>query len=175
MYHFLSGYTAKVAGTELGVKEPTATFSPCFGEAFLMVHPMKYAEILAKKMDEHKASAYLINTGWIAGAYGIGHRIPLKDNRLIVDDILDDSLDKAEFETLPFFNLQVPKAVNGVDSKILNPRNLWADKSAYDQAARKLASLFIGNFKLYTDAPQAKALISAGPCIEDLQHLASSK
>ncbi len=170
MYHFLSGYTAKVAGTELGVKEPTATFSPCFGEAFLMVHPMKYAEILAQKMDEHNASAYLINTGWIAGAYGVGHRIPLKDNRLSVDAILDGSLDKAEFETLPIFNLQIPKAINGMDSKILNPRNLWADKNAYDQTARKLASLFIENFKLYTDAPQAKALVVAGPQIEALSH-----
>ncbi|MBF0489256.1 MAG: phosphoenolpyruvate carboxykinase (ATP) [Candidatus Omnitrophica bacterium] len=168
MYHFLSGYTAKVAGTELGVKEPTATFSPCFGEAFLMVHPTKYAEILAKKMEEHHASAYLINTGWIAGAYGFGHRIPLKDNRLSVDAILDGSLDNADFEISPFFNLRVPKAVKGMDSGILNSRNLWTDKNAYDQTARKLAGLFIENFKLYTDTPEARALVAAGPQLEVL-------
>ncbi|MEI7998838.1 MAG: phosphoenolpyruvate carboxykinase (ATP), partial [Candidatus Omnitrophota bacterium] len=109
MYHYLSGYTAKVAGTELGVKEPTATFSACFGKAFLMVHPTKYAEILANKMQEHNASAYLLNTGWIAGAYGVGYRIPLKENRLAIDAIFNGSLDSAEFETLPIFNLQIPK------------------------------------------------------------------
>lgn len=170
MYHYLSGYTAKVAGTELGVKEPTATFSACFGKAFLMVHPTKYAEILAQKMEEHHASAYLINTGWIAGSYGIGYRIPLKDNRLSVDAILDGSLDRAEFDILPIFNLQIPKKVNGMDSKILNPRNLWTDKHAYDQTSRKLASMFIENFKLFTDTPKGKALVDAGPQIEALSH-----
>ncbi|MBI3601983.1 MAG: phosphoenolpyruvate carboxykinase (ATP) [Candidatus Omnitrophica bacterium] len=169
MYHYLSGYTAKVAGTELGVKEPTATFSACFGKAFLMVHPTKYAEILAKKMQEHKSSVYLINTGWIAGPYGVGYRMPLKDNRLSIDAILDGSLDNSEFETLAVFNLQIPKAVKGVDPKIFNPRNLWADKNAYDQAARKLAGMFIENFKLFTDTPQGKALVAAGPQIEALQ------
>jgi phosphoenolpyruvate carboxykinase (ATP) len=117
-------------------------------------------------MQEHKASAYLINTGWIAGAYGVGHRIPLKDNRFSVDAILDGSLDNAQFETLGIFNLQIPKAVNGMDSKILNPRNLWADKNAYDQTARKLAGLFIENFKHFSDTPQGKALIASGPQLE---------
>ena len=168
MYHYLSGYTAKVAGTELGVKEPSATFSACFGKAFLSVHPTKYAEILAKKMEEHQASAYLLNTGWIAGPYGVGYRIPLKDNRLSIDAILDGSLDRQEFETLQPFNLQIPKAVNGMDAKILNPRNLWADKNAYDAAARKLAAMFIANFQLFTDTPKGQALVAAGPQLEVL-------
>jgi len=163
MYHYLSGYTAKVAGTELGVKEPQATFSACFGKAFLMVHPTKYAQILAQKMQEHLSTAYLLNTGWIAGPYGVGYRIPLKDNRLAVDAILDGSLDNSEFETLPVFNLQVPKHVNGVDDKTLNPRNLWVDQNAYDAAARKLGGMFVDNFKLFTDTPIGHDLVNAGP------------
>ena len=165
MYHYLSGYTAKVAGTELGVKEPTVTFSACFGKAFLTVHPTLYAKILARKMEEHGSSAYLINTGWIEGPYGVGHRIPLQDNRLTIDAIFDGSLDKGTFETLPFFNLQIPKAINGVDANILNPRNLWADKNAYDVQAVKLAQMFINNFKIFTDSPEGKSLVSAGPQI----------
>jgi phosphoenolpyruvate carboxykinase (ATP) len=163
MYHYLSGYTAKVAGTELGVKEPQATFSACFGKAFLMVHPCVYAEILAKKMQEHHSSAYLLNTGWIAGPYGVGHRIPLKDNRLAVDAILDGSIDQNGFETLPVFNLQVPKHINGVDDSTLNPRHLWADKNAYDASLRKLGGMFIENFKLFTDTPNGRTLVNAGP------------
>jgi len=166
MYHYLSGYTAKVAGTELGVKEPQATFSACFGKAFLMVHPTIYAHILARKMDEHGSSAYLINTGWIAGPYGVGYRIPLKDNRLVIDAIFDGSLDQGAFETLPVFNLRVPKTVAGVDAKILNPRNLWKDKEAYDLQAARLAQMFINNFKLFTDTPEGKALVAAGPQLE---------
>jgi len=138
MYHYLSGYTAKVAGTELGVKEPQATFSACFGKAFLMVHPVKYAEILAKKMQEHNSSAYLLNTGWIAGPYGVGCRIPLNENRLAVDAILDGSIDQGGYEVLPVFNLQVPKHINGVDDEKLNPRHLWGDKEAYDSSLHKL-------------------------------------
>ena len=163
MYHYLSGYTAKVAGTELGVKQPQATFSACFGKAFLMVHPTLYAKILAQKMQEHNSSAYLINTGWVAGPYGVGYRIPLQDNRLAVDAILDGSLDKSAFEILPVFNLQIPKHINGVDDKTLNPRNLWADKNAYDAASRKLGSLFVENFKLFCDIPIGQGLVNAGP------------
>ena len=163
MYHYLSGYTAKVAGTELGVKEPSATFSACFGKAFLMVHPTMYAEILAKKMQEHDSCAYLINTGWITGPYGVGYRIPLKDNRLAVDAILDGSIDKSGFDILPVFNLQIPKHVNGVDDKTLDPRHLWADKNAYDAALRKLGGMFIENFKLFSDTPNGRNLINAGP------------
>ncbi len=167
MYHYLSGYTAKVAGTELGVKEPSATFSACFGKAFLLVHPTQYAQILAQKIQQHKASAYLMNTGWIAGPYGVGYRIPLINNRLTIDAIFDGSLDKSEFETLPIFNLQIPQLIKGVDAKILNPRNLWADKNAYDQAALKLARMFVENFKLFTDTPQGQELAAAGPQIEN--------
>jgi phosphoenolpyruvate carboxykinase (ATP) len=165
MYHFLSGYTAKVAGTELGVKEPRATFSACFGQAFLLLHPVKYAEILAQKMQAHGAQAYLINTGWIGGQYGVGERIPLIDNRRTIDAIFDGSLDREEFETMPFFNLQVPKRVKNIDENILNPRNLWKDKAAYDATARNLAKLFIENFRKFTDLPQGKAVEQAGPTI----------
>ena len=163
MYHYLSGYTAKVAGTELGVKEPQATFSACFGKAFLMVHPTQYAEILASKMQEHHSSAYLLNTGWIRGPYGVGHRIPLKDNRLAIDAILDGSIDRGDFDILPVFNLQIPKHINGGDDKTLNPRDLWADKNAYDASLRKLGGMFIDNFKLFTDTPNGRNLIKAGP------------
>jgi len=163
MYHYLSGYTAKVAGTELGVKEPQATFSACFGKAFLMVHPTQYAEILASKMQEHHSSAYLLNTGWIRGPYGVGHRIPLKDNRLAIDAILDGSIDRGDFDILPVFNLQIPKHINGGDDKTLNPRDLWADKNAYDASLRKLGGMFIENFKLFTDTPNGRNLIKAGP------------
>lgn len=163
MYHYLSGYTAKVAGTELGVKEPTATFSACFGKAFLMVHPTMYADILGKKMDEHGSTAYLVNTGWVGGQYGVGKRISIKDNRLSIDAILDGSLDQGPFETLPVFNLQVPKAIAGMESG-LNPRNSWANKDDYDKLLRKLAQMFIDNFVHFTNTPAGKKLAEqAGP------------
>lgn len=165
MYHYLSGYTAKVAGTELGVTEPKATFSACFGKAFLMVHPTQYAEILGKKMDDHSAQAYLLNTGWVAGKYGVGHRIPLKDNRLSIDAILDGSIGQAGYEIMPVFNLQIPKAVAGMDSKILNPRNTWANKEEYDAMARKLAQMFIDNFKKYADTLQGRKVLAGGPVL----------
>jgi phosphoenolpyruvate carboxykinase (ATP) len=165
MYHYLSGYTAKVAGTELGVKEPQATFSACFGKAFLMVHPTKYAEILAKKMEQYNTNAYLINTGWIAGPYGVGYRIPIKDNRLSIDAIFDGSLEAGEFETMPIFNFQIPKAVKGMNAEILNPRNLWKDQTAFDTSAKKLAEMFIHNFTTFTDNAQGKALVAYGPQI----------
>ena len=166
MYHYLSGYTAKVAGTEIGVKEPQATFSACFGKAFLMVPPLDYARLLAKKMQEHGTKAYLINTGWIAGAYGAGYRIPLSDNRNCVNAILNKSIEKATFETLPFFNLEIPTTLEGMDAAKLNPRHLWQDKGAYDQQARRLAGMFIENFKVFSDTPEGLALVSAGPCID---------
>lgn len=165
MYHYLSGYTAKVAGTERGVTEPQATFSACFGKAFLLVHPTKYAEILAKKMEEHDSKAYLINTGWVSGKYGVGHRIPLQDNRVTIDRILDGTLDKAEYENLPTLNLQVPKKLEGLVSDV-NPRNSWADKDDYDATAKKLAEMFIKNFQLFTDTEKGKSLVQAGPQIQ---------
>ncbi|MDP4187914.1 MAG: phosphoenolpyruvate carboxykinase (ATP) [Bacteroidota bacterium] len=164
-YHFLSGFTAKLAGTERGITEPTPTFSSCFGQAFLLLHPTKYAEVLIKKMQEHGANAYLVNTGWIGGAYGTGHRIDIPSTRAIITAILDGSLDEAEFETLPVFNLQIPKAVNGVaDNKMLNPRNAWADKAAYDEAAKALAAKFVKNFETFTDSEEGQRVAAAaGP------------
>lgn len=163
MYHYLSGYTAKVAGTELGVKEPKATFSACFGKAFLLLHPTAYADILGKKLEEHGSKVYLINTGWIAGQYGTGYRIPLKDNRITIDGIFDGSVDKAAFDIMPVFGFKIPKAVPGLNPRILDPRGLWADGKAYDAQLRKLARMFVDNFKKFTDTPAAKTLEAAGP------------
>ena len=163
MYHYLSGYTAKVAGTELGVTEPKATFSACFGLAFLLLHPIQYADILGEKMVRHKANAYLVNTGWIGGKYGVGKRIPLKENRQVIDAILDGSMERAEFETLPIFNILIPKALKGIEGGILHPRNAWSDKTAYDRTARQLGEMFINNFKNFAETETGKALVHAGP------------
>lgn len=163
MYHFLSGYTAKVAGTELGVTEPSATFSSCFGAAFLTLHPSQYAEILGQKIKKYGSKAWLINTGWVGGGYGVGKRIDIRQTRTIIDAIFDGSLDKAVYQELPIFGLQFPVALPGVDQNLLNPRQAWADKNAYDQMAKKLAGMFINNFQKFTDNPEAKKLIGAGP------------
>lgn len=165
MYHYLSGYTAKVAGTELGVTEPTAAFSSCFGKPFLLLHPTKYAEVLGKKMAEHHANAYLVNTGWSGGAYGTGERMSLKVTRRIIDSIFDGSLENANFETMPVFNLQIPIHIDGIDDAILNPRNTWADKDGYDAMSAKLAGMFVENFKTFTDNEEGQALVAAGPQI----------
>jgi phosphoenolpyruvate carboxykinase (ATP) len=162
-YHFISGYTAKVAGTERGIKEPVPSFSACFGAAFLLLDPTKYAEELIRKMEAHGAEAYLVNTGWIGGAYGEGKRIDLPTTRAIINAILDGGLDHAEYETLPVFNLNIPKAYNGIDNKIFNPRNLWKDAGAWDESAKNLAKKFIANFKNFTDNEEAKKLVAAGP------------
>lgn len=162
-YQFLSGYTAKVAGTERGIKEPTPTFSSCFGAAFLMLHPTVYARELVRKMKEHGSTAYLVNTGWIGGPYGVGRRIDIPSTRAIINAILDGSLDKAPTEVIPVFNLSVPVQVKGVDSSILNPRKLWARPEDWDKQARDLASRFIDNFKTFTDTEEGKRLESAGP------------
>ena len=158
MYHYLSGYTAKVAGTERGILEPKATFSACFGKAFLTLHPTMYADILGKKMQEHESTAYLVNTGWVGGQYGVGKRISITNNRLSIDAILDGSLDEGPFDILPVFNLQIPRAVKGMDSNILNPRNTWANKEDYDVLLRKLAQMFIDNFMNFTNTPAGKSL-----------------
>jgi len=165
MYHFLSGYTAKVAGTERGIKEPTPTFSSCFGAAFLLLHPTKYAQELAKKMQEHGSSAYLVNTGWIEGPYGVGRRIDIPSTRAIIDGILDGSLENAEYEELPIFGLMIPKSVNGVNPKILNPRNIWANPADWDAAAKSLGEKFAKNFISFTDNDEGKRLVGAGPKI----------
>jgi phosphoenolpyruvate carboxykinase (ATP) len=165
MYQYLSGYTAKVAGTEIGVTEPKAAFSSCFGAPFLALHPTTYAKVLGEKMDEHGASAYLVNTGWTGGAYGVGNRMSLKATRAVINAILDGSIENAAFETMPIFNLEIPTALDGVDSAILNPSNAWEDKDAYDATASKLAGMFIDNFSNYTDTPEGKEVESAGPTI----------
>jgi phosphoenolpyruvate carboxykinase (ATP) len=162
-YHFLSGYTAKVAGTERGITEPVPSFSAGFGAAFLLLHPTKYADELIKRMEQNNAEAYLVNTGWIGGPYGVGKRIDLPTTRAIIDAILDGSLDKAEYETLPYFNLAIPKALAGIDSKVFNPRNLWDDPEKWDAQARKLAEKFINNFESFTDNEEGKRLVAAGP------------
>jgi phosphoenolpyruvate carboxykinase (ATP) len=163
MYYFLSGYTAKLAGTERGVKEPMPTFSSAFGAAFLLLHPTVYARELAKKMEEHGATAYLVNTGWIGGAYGVGKRIDLPSTRNIIKAILDGTLDDAKYVELPTFGLNIPTEVPGVDSKILNPRNAWKYETAYAKQAQELAEKFINNFQNFTDTEEGKRLVSAGP------------
>ncbi len=162
-YHFLNGYTAKIAGTERGIIEPVPSFSACFGAAFLLLHPTVYSQELVRKMEEHNSNAYLVNTGWIGGSYGVGKRIDLPSTRKIIDAILDGSIDNADFEKLDIFNLNIPKHVNGVDSNLLNPRNLWEDKEKYDETAKKLAKKFIENFKSFTDNEEGKRLVAAGP------------
>ncbi|TYO99344.1 phosphoenolpyruvate carboxykinase (ATP) [Geothermobacter ehrlichii] len=149
MYYFLSGYTAKVAGTERGITEPQATFSACFGEAFLPLHPTVYGKLLGEKMEKHGVNAYLVNTGWAGGGYGVGQRMSIKATRACINAILDGSINDAEFEQTRFFKLNIPKALPGVDSSLLNPRNAWADKDAFDATARRLAGMFIENFKKY--------------------------
>ena len=149
MYYFLSGYTAKVAGTERGVTEPSATFSACFGEAFLPLHPTVYAKLLGEKIDKHNVDVYLVNTGWTGGSYGTGKRMSIKATRACINAILDGSINECEFATIPVFNIQVPKALDGVPTEILNPRETWQDKSAYDATRDELAKMFIENFKKY--------------------------
>lgn len=165
MYYFLSGYTAKVAGTERGIKEPVPTFSSCFGAAFLTLHPTVYANLLAKKMKKHHSKAYLVNTGWIGGPYGVGSRIDIASTRAIITTILDDSIGNEEIETLPVFNLRIPKKLNQVDSAILNPRNAWSDKYAYDKHAHMLAEKFVENFRNFIDNEEGKRLESFGPSL----------
>ena len=165
MYYFLSGYTAKLAGTERGIITPQPTFSSCFGAAFLMLHPTKYAEELAKKLTEHNATAYLVNTGWTGGGYGVGKRFSLKDTRTIISAILNNELVNCETTLVKPFNLFVPKHINGLDDSLLNPENAWADKKAYKESADQLASFFIKNFENFSDTEQGKALIAAGPSL----------
>jgi phosphoenolpyruvate carboxykinase (ATP) len=164
MYHFISGYTAKVAGTEIGVKEPSATFSPCFGGPFLVWHPNKYAELLAAKMRQHKARVWLVNTGWSGGGYGVGKRIKLVHTRAIIDAIHGGALASAETKKAPAFGFSVPTSCPGVPSEILWPRDTWADKSAYDAAAKKLAGLFVANFKQY-EAGAGSEVRAAAPAV----------
>ena len=158
-YYFLSGFTAKLAGTERGITEPTPTFSACFGAAFLSLHPTKYGEELVKRMEKTGARAYLVNTGW----NGTGKRISIKDTRGIIDAILDGSIDNAPTKKIPYFDFEVPTALNGVDPKILDPRDTYADAAEWDAKAKDLAERFIKNFAKFTGNEAGKALVAAGP------------
>jgi phosphoenolpyruvate carboxykinase (ATP) len=151
MYHFLSGYTAKVAGTEMGVTEPEATFSTCFGAPFMPRHPSVYGNLLKQRIAKGQVSCWLVNTGWTGGKYGVGKRMPIKETRALLNAALDGSLNKAEFRRDPNFGLQVPVAVPGVDSKLLDPRGTWTDPNDYDRTAAKLVDLFVENFAQFAD------------------------
>ena len=161
-YYFLSGFTAKLAGTERGITEPTPTFSACFGAAFLSLHPTKYGEELVKKMEKSGAKAYLVNTGW----NGTGKRISIKDTRGIIDAILDGSIDSAPTKTIPYFNFEVPTSLPGVDPKILDPRDTYASASQWDEKAKDLAQRFIKDFTKFTTNTAGKALVTAGPQLQ---------
>jgi phosphoenolpyruvate carboxykinase (ATP) len=166
MYHFLSGFTAKVAGTEKGLgKEPQPTFSTCFGAPFMPRHPSVYGNLLRDLIAEHKVDCWLVNTGWTGGAFGIGSRMPIKATRALLTAALDGSLKKAEMRRDPFFGFEVPVAVAGVDSKILNPRETWGDKPAYDEQAKKLVAMFIKNFEKFETyvSPEVRAAAPGKP------------
>ena len=162
MYHFISGYTAKVAGTEMGVTDPEATFSPCFGGPFLVWHPTKYAELLAERIRKHGAHVWLVNTGWTGGPFGVGHRMKLKHTRNIVAAIHEGALEDVETVEDPIFGFQIPKTCPEVPDEVLIPRNTWADGAKYDETAKKLAHLFAENFKQYADQA-SDAVKAAGP------------
>jgi phosphoenolpyruvate carboxykinase (ATP) len=158
-YHFLSGFTAKLAGTELGITKPVPAFSACFGAAFLTLHPTKYGEELVKRMEAAGSTAYLVNTGW----NGTGKRISIKDTRAIIDAILNGEIEKSETTTIPYFNLEVPRSLPAVDDTILDPRDTYTDPSEWDTKAKDLAAKFIENFKQFTDNEAGKRLVAAGP------------
>jgi phosphoenolpyruvate carboxykinase (ATP) len=167
MYHFISGYTAKVAGTEMGITEPTLTFSACFGKAFLPLHPTKYAELLGEKLKKHKVNVWLVNTGWTGGPFGVGSRTKLSHTRSLITAALTGELEKVKFETLPVFGLSVPTSCPNVPVEILNPRSTWKDKDAYDIQANNLAANFIKNFDVYSSAASEEILASAPKIAEN--------
>ncbi len=161
MYQFISGYTAKVAGTEAGVTEPKSTFSACFGAPFLPLHPGKYASMLGKKMTQHNVNVWMINTGWSGGPYGIGSRMKLGYTRAMITAALEGKLDNVQYEAHPVFGMMMPKECEGVPAEILNPRNTWADKAAYDTKAKDLAQQFIKNFEKYASGVDEETLAAA--------------
>jgi phosphoenolpyruvate carboxykinase (ATP) len=164
MYHFISGYTAKVAGTEKGVTEPTATFSACFGAPFMMRHPSVYAQLLANKIEKHRAECWMVNTGWTGGAYGVGSRMKIEHTRALLNAALDGSLEKADMKTDPIFGFRVPAEAPGVPAEVLSPRNTWPNPSDYDAQAEKLAILFHENFNQFRDQ-SPDSVMAAGPQI----------
>jgi phosphoenolpyruvate carboxykinase (ATP) len=168
MYHFISGYTAKVAGTEVGVTEPQLTFSACFGKAFLPLHPTKYAELLGKKLKENNVNVWLVNTGWSGGSYGVGSRIKLSYTRALITAALNGELDNAKYDTLPVFGLNFPTVCPNVPSEILNPRNTWVDKDAYDTKANNLAASFVKNFGQYANSASQEILAAAPQITENV-------
>ena len=167
MYYFLSGYTAKLAGTERGITEPVATFSACFGEAFMSLNPTVYAKLLGEKIDQHDVHVYLVNTGWTGGAYGVGKRMSLKDTRTCIDSILDGSIHESEFRTTKTFGFSVPNTLAHLDTKVLFPREAWANEEEYEIARDKLAAMFIENFKKYQTEDHEFDYSAAGPQLED--------
>lgn len=162
MYHFMSGYTAKVAGTEMGITEPQTTFSAGFGAAFLPLHPAKYAELLGNKLNGTDIKVWLVNTGWSGGAHGVGSRMKLSYTRAMITAAMNGELDNVEFQTQPIFDLSIPTSCPNVPSEILNPKDTWADKAAFDKTANSLAEKFVKNFAIY-EAETSEAIISAGP------------
>ena len=164
MYHFISGYTAKVAGTEMGVTEPQATFSACFGEAFMVWHPSKYAELLAEKIRKHGSSVWLVNTGWSGGGYGTGKRISLSYTRAIINAIHDGSLSKSQSQNDPIFGFEVVLSCEGIPDKLLNPRETWESMEDYDSKAKELAQLFVDNFEQYKP-DSSPEIVAAAPKI----------
>ncbi|EAL4090299.1 phosphoenolpyruvate carboxykinase (ATP), partial [Campylobacter coli] len=165
MYYFLSGYTAKVAGTERGITEPQATFSACFGEPFMPLHPTVYARLLGEKIDKHEVNVYLVNTGWSGGSYGVGKRMSIKATRACINAILDGSITQCEFENFDVFNLAIPKTLAGVESSLLNPINTWKDKDEFIATRNKLAKMFSDNFKRYEDVKEGVEYSQFGPKI----------
>lgn len=161
MYHFISGYTAKVAGTEMGVTEPKLTFSACFGAAFLPLHPTKYAQLFGEKMEKNEVNVWLVNTGWTGGPYGVGSRMKLSYTRAMISAALEGKLDFAPMHVDPVFGFEVPKICPNVPAEVLNPRNTWADPNAYDQQARELAAAFVKNFEKYREYASPEILTGA--------------
>ena len=164
MYYFISGYTAKVAGTETGISEPKATFSPCFGEAFLPLNPVAYANLLGKKLEEHDVNVWLVNTGWTGGPYGTGKRMRLKYTRAMITAAINGELDNVQYRAHTQFDLQMPVICSGVPDNILNPRNTWQDREDYDEKASELAQEFCRNFEKYAGYCDTQ-IVNAGPCV----------
>jgi phosphoenolpyruvate carboxykinase (ATP) len=162
MYHFLAGYTARVAGTEKGVVEPQATFSTCFGAPFMALRPTVYAKLLGEKIEKHQVRCWLVNTGWTAGPYGVGHRMKISYTRAMIDAALAGQLDDVGYEPDPIFGVQVPTCCAEVPFEVLNPRNTWEDKASYDEQARKVARMFVENFAQFSDMV-SEDVLAAGP------------
>ncbi|MGB8643273.1 MAG: phosphoenolpyruvate carboxykinase (ATP), partial [Nitrososphaeraceae archaeon] len=164
MYHFMSGYTSKLAGTERGITEPQETFSHCFGAPFMMLKPRVYADLLGKRIDEHESKVYLINTGWVGGPYGVGRRMNLQQTRAMVKAAVNGDLEKVSFTRHAIFNVGIPISCPGVPDHILDPINTWSDKQKYMESAKRLASLFVKNFEKFGSMPLE--IINAGPRIQ---------